>query len=138
MPHPHQPSTPGPGPLDLLEVGAWSDLDDLAAALDLLEHHVGTITRFARAEVCDPDGFEPSPVCVLRPLVPVLHRVEEAFADLGDLLGSRVEHLRTGVLVATGRLVDADLGAAALLPTPARMADTCAATRPAMPVTGAR
>ena len=87
---------------DLAELRALpTTLHDLSAQAREIAHHAGTW-------VCATDGFLPSPVCVLRPLVPVMHRLEEAFERLGWELVSECERLAVGVERAHAELVDAE------------------------------
>ena len=50
-----------------IDIPAWTDLDRLDEDMALLAGQLVEITRYARTRVCQRAGFEPSPLCLLRP-----------------------------------------------------------------------
>jgi len=96
-PHPTRTGPAGPA----LELVSWDDLARLPASLDELAAHAAAIVRHARRWVCQSDGLEPSPVCVLRPLVPVVHAISDALDDLGRDLAADLADLREGVVLTS-------------------------------------
>ncbi|MCW2814744.1 MAG: hypothetical protein JWN84_2199 [Nocardioides sp.] len=66
-----------------IEVAAWAELDQLAAAMGEVGDEMARTTAYAVAWMCRPDGFDTSPVCLLRPLGEVLERIGAAFEEAG-------------------------------------------------------
>jgi hypothetical protein len=63
----------------------WTDLEQLPGALDELAAQGEEVLAHALRWVASPAGFEPSPICVLRPL-----------AEAMDLLGAGIERFGRG------------------------------------------
>ena len=70
-----------------IEVAAWDELEQLAGAMGEVGEEMARTTAYAVAWMCRPDGFDTSPVCLLRPLAEVLERVGEAFEEAGRRWG---------------------------------------------------
>lgn len=70
-----------------IEVTGWADLEGLAEAMGEVGEQMAATTSYAVTWVCRPDGFETSPVCLLRPLAQVLGLVAQAFGEAGRLWG---------------------------------------------------
>lgn len=94
-----------------IEVVSWEDLADLPDVMDQLTQQVAEVVGHARRWVCSTEGFEPSPVCVLRPLVPVMHHVAEAFAEVEAALRRELGEIGAAVATSYGGLLGADVGA---------------------------
>lgn len=99
-----------------IEVATWADLRALPAAMDELADQLDAVVGHARAWVCSPAGFEPSPVCVLRPLAEVMGVLDEAFARAGRIFAEQWERVRDGVVVATDDLGSTDDAVARAFP----------------------
>lgn len=91
-----------------IEVGAWSDLRTLPGAMDELGAQLDDVVGHARAWVCNPDGFQPSPVCLLRPLAEVVGVLDEVFAEVGERFAEQWDRVRAGLVVATAGLSSTD------------------------------
>lgn len=102
------PSTPSADPSRTLEVATWADLAALPARMAELAEQADAIVRHARAWVCRRDGFEPSPVCVLRPLAAAMDPLEGAFVELGRRLDDQWRDLADGLRAAAIDLAAAD------------------------------
>lgn len=100
-----------------IEVRAWAELVELPAAMDELAEQLHDIVRHAVVWVCRPDGFEPSPACVLRPLAAALDPLRAGCEAVGRWFADDWADLRAGVVVAAGDLRATDERVAALLPT---------------------
>ena len=103
---------PGAGAGEVF-LDAWVDLrrlplvmDDVAAQADAIVHH-------ARTWVAQREGFEPSPVCLLRPLAEVMDVVSAAFEQAGRALAREWAEVRAGVVTAERELAAAEESAVA-------------------------
>ena len=101
---------------ETIEVVAWTELRELPAAMDRFAEQFRDITLHAVAWVCRPDGFEPSPACVLRPLAEALDPVRAGCEAVGRWFADDWADLRAGVTVATADLGATDDRVAAALP----------------------
>lgn len=106
-----------------IEVDDLEELRALPATLHELSIQAREIVEYAGTWVCATDGFQPSPVCVLRPLVPVLTRLEEAFDELGRELVGECGRLAAGLEVTHAELVGSERAAVAELGVPQRALD---------------
>ncbi|WP_309650245.1 hypothetical protein [Nocardioides sp.] len=120
------PSTPSAHPSSSLEVSSWDDLAALPARMGELAEQADAIVRHARAWVCRRVGFEPSPVCVLRPLAAAMDPLETAFVELGRRLDDQWRDLTDGVRAAAADLAAADTATAHDLAGLAGLADLAA------------
>ncbi|TNM36581.1 hypothetical protein FHP29_20865 [Nocardioides albidus] len=98
---------------DLIAVTAWTDLDELGEEMDELAGQIGTLTSYARRWVCQRAGFEPSPLCLLRPLAEVMDLVADGLGALESLALDDWADLRLGVARTARdlRLLDEDVAA---------------------------
>lgn len=80
-----------------------------------LAEQADAIVRHARDWVCRRDGFEPSPVCVLRPLAAAMDPLESAFVELGRRLDDQWRDLTDGLWAAAADLAAADSATATQL-----------------------
>lgn len=96
---------------DTIEVADWGDLDRLATAMDEVGEQLAATTVYAVGWVCRPDGFETSPVCLLRPLGEVLARVADAFRTAGRLSHDDWRRLHDATVAAAEGLRASDAGA---------------------------
>ncbi|MGI8523646.1 MAG: hypothetical protein ACR2K3_10120 [Nocardioides sp.] len=70
-------------------VREFEDFRHLLAAYDEVGAQRHELTRYADRWVCDREGFEPSPACVLRPLAEAMDVVRAGFEELADEFGRR-------------------------------------------------
>lgn len=91
-----------------IDVTSWTDLTGLPDEMDVLAGQLTSATRYARRWACQRDGFEPSPVCLLRPLGELMDVLSDCFLDLETLGLADWADLRAGVseTVADLRAVD--------------------------------
>lgn len=89
-------------------VESWQDLRRLPSDLDEVGAQAARIVDHATTWVCRKEGFEPSPVCVLRPLAEAMDLVASAFDAVGSEFAERWSTLRSGVVAATEGLADSD------------------------------
>lgn len=94
-----------------IDLPSWHDLARLDEDMAVLADQVRSVSRYARTWVCQRDGFEPSPLCLLRPLVPVLDRVADGFRELERQALADWADLREGVAATGNDLRTADLAA---------------------------
>lgn len=99
-----------------IDIPAWHDLTRLDEDMALLAGQVRSVTGYARTWVCQRDGFEPSPLCLLRPLATVLDLVAEGFLELERLALRDWADLRGGVAGTRSDLRAADHGARERMP----------------------
>ena len=92
-----------------IEVSSWTDLAALPAETDLLAEQLTSITRYARRWACQRDGFEPSALCLLRPLAELMDRLADCFHDLERVGLEDWADLRAGVVATTADLRQTDL-----------------------------
>ncbi|GEP36486.1 hypothetical protein NPS01_01490 [Nocardioides psychrotolerans] len=93
-------------------MSSWDDLEALPARMADLAQQADEIVRHARAWVCRRDGFEPSPVCVLRPLAAAMDPLEAAFAELGRRFEDQWRDLTDGLRRAAADLAATDVATA--------------------------
>ena len=99
-----------------IDIPAWTDLDRLDEDMALLADQLRSITRYARTWVCQRAGFEPSPLCLLRPLAPLLDLVADGFLELERLALADWADLREGVAGAAADLRGLDLRVSGRMP----------------------
>lgn len=93
---------PDPSAGEIIDVTSWTDLAGLPDDMASLSAQFSEICDHARRWVCQRDGFEPSPVCLLRPLAEFLDLLTGAVdttervvrAEWGDLTAGVVETTR--------------------------------------------
>lgn len=107
-------TSPGtsPGTSHALVVDDWSDLDRLREAMLEVDDQLAATVDHAVLHMCRPDGFAPSPACLLRPLSEVMELIGSALEAGGRAY--RQDWRRTGddVLAAARELRASDVGAA--------------------------
>jgi hypothetical protein len=91
-----------------VHVEDWGDLRRLPRVMDEVGDQVDRIVEHATTWVANPAGFEPSPVCLLRPLADAMGPLARAFADLGREFGEQWAQVREGVVVAERELTASD------------------------------
>jgi hypothetical protein len=96
-----------------VHVESWADLRRLPQVMDEIGEQLDEVVTHARTWVARRDGFEPSPVCLLRPLAEAMGLVEAAFAGLGREFGEQWGAVRAGVVAAERELAEADAAAVA-------------------------
>jgi hypothetical protein len=93
----------------VIEVDDWATLDGLVTAMAEVGEQMAATTSYAVGWMCRPDGFVPSPVCLLRPLAEVLELVAGAFAEVGRVWDDDWERMRDATTEASRRLRASDL-----------------------------
>lgn len=116
MPDEMPDDTPPPD----IEVSAWTDLERLPRAMDGLAAQYAEILAYARSWVCQRAGFEPSPVCLLRPLAEAVDLLSDAFAVVERVGRDHWDDLHDGVVATAADLRTVDGGVAAAFPEVAR------------------
>lgn len=101
--------------MDVLEA-QWEELRRLPRLLEELAEQATEVTEYAVRWVACRDGFEPSPVCLLRPLAEAMGVVRAAFEQAERAAVAELVGIAAGVEVAAGELRAADAGVAARLP----------------------
>lgn len=91
------------------------DLAPLVGLLDLLAEHQRAIGAYAAAWVCRPDGFAPSPVCLLQPLGAALGPLREQVEAVSAELVVAWQGLADGVRGAVAEIDRADDAVAGVL-----------------------
>lgn len=86
----------------------WQDLRRLPAVMDEVAEQADLIVGHARTWVANRAGFEPSPVCLLRPLAEAMDLVDWAFRRLGEELDEQWSQVRAGVVAAEWELRSSD------------------------------
>ncbi|MEV7430390.1 hypothetical protein AB0N29_12305 [Nocardioides sp. NPDC092400] len=103
--------------MDVL-VTDWEDLRRLPGVLDEAAGQAGDITAHAVRWVAQREGFEPSPVCLLRPLAEAMDAVRAAFEAAGRTAVAGLADLRQGVESAARDLEASDAAATGCFPAP--------------------
>ena len=89
-------------------VEEWTDLRRLPQVMDEVAEQADRIVGHATRWVANPAGFEPSPVCLLRPLAEAMDAVAWAFRRTGDEFGEAWADVRSGVVTAERELAGSD------------------------------
>lgn len=89
-------------------VADWDDLRRLPQVLDEVADQADQIVQHATRWVANRAGFEPSPVCLLRPLAEAMDAVAWAFTRTGDEFAEQWAVVRAGVVAAERELADSD------------------------------
>lgn len=90
----------------------WDDLRRLPLVMDEVADQADRIVEHATTWVANRAGFEPSPVCLLRPLAEAMDQVARAFEGVGREFGGQWAEIRAGVVTAERELVGSDQRAA--------------------------
>ena len=88
------------------------DLRRLPEVLDEVGAQADQVVRHATEWVASRRGFEPSPVCLLRPLAEVMDLVAWAFESVGRELAEQWADVRAGVVVSERALAASEESAA--------------------------
>lgn len=99
-----------------IDVTSWTDLEGLPDDMAALDAQYSAITEHATTWVCQRAGFEPSPVCLFRPLAEVMDLLAEAFGWTQRLVADEWADLRAGVAATTADLQAVDQMVADALP----------------------
>lgn len=91
-----------------VHVEDWEDLRRLPRVMDEVGDQVDRIVEHATTWVARRAGFEPSPVCLLRPLAEAMDLVARSFEGLGREFGDQWAQVREGVVVAERELAASD------------------------------
>lgn len=85
-------------------ITSWAGLAALGSDMGHLSDDLREITAYARQWVCQRDGFEPSPVCLLRPLAALMDLLADGFLALEQQALADWADLRTGVDLVSDEL----------------------------------
>lgn len=94
-------------------VEEWVDLRRLPLVMDDVADQAARIVGHATTWVASRSGFEPSPVCLLRPLAEAMDLVRWAFERAGREFAEEWSDVRAGVVTAERLLAGSDDRAAA-------------------------
>ncbi|WP_244930005.1 hypothetical protein [Nocardioides sp. W7] len=89
-------------------VERWADLQRLPLVMDEVAEQADRIVAHATTWVANRAGFEPSPVCLLRPLAEAMEVIGTAFGRMGDEFAESWADVRTGVVIAERELAGSD------------------------------
>lgn len=92
-----------------IAVEQWGDLLSLPEVMDVLGGQLDQIAEHLDTWMCNDAGFEPSPVCLLRPLGALLRLVADGFAEVKDAFDAQWAADREGVVTATELLRGEDV-----------------------------
>ncbi len=99
-----------------IDVTAWTDLAGLPDDMTTLGDQFAQICDHARRWMCRRDGFEPSPVCLLRPLAELVDLVADALDATEQVVRAEWVDLTDGVVETTRELRQLDAAVADRLP----------------------
>jgi hypothetical protein len=89
-------------------VERWGDLQQLPYVMDEVADQMEGIVEHATTWVANRAGFEPSPVCLLRPLAEAMDLLAQAFEELGEEFAEQWAQVRAGVVTAERELSGSD------------------------------
>lgn len=89
-------------------VERWLDLRRLPEVMDDVADQAAQVVDHAVTWVARRDGFEPSPVCLLRPLAEAMDQVGAAFEELGRRYAAQWQEIRDAVVTAGADLARSD------------------------------
>jgi hypothetical protein len=96
------------GEIEVL-VREFDDFRHLTTAYDEVGAQRLDLSRYVGRWVCDREGFEPSPACVLRPLAEAMDVVRAGFEELADEFGRRWSRGRDAIMASERALRAAEL-----------------------------
>lgn len=99
-----------------IAVTSWTDLERLPREMDALAAQYSEISRYARGWVCQRAGFEPSPVCLLRPLAEAMDVLADVFTVVERVGSDHWDDLHEAVVATTADLRAVDQWVADALP----------------------
>lgn len=85
-------------------ITSWAGLAALRRDTDRLADDLRATTTYARQWVCQREGFEPSAICLLRPLAALMDRLAEGFLALEERALADWADLQAGVDLVSGEL----------------------------------
>lgn len=101
------------GANDEVYVERWADLRRLPLIMDEAAEQAEQIVDYATRWVANRAGFEPSPVCLLRPLAEAMDAVAWAFEQAGEAFAEQWAEVRAGVVESQRLLAASDARAGA-------------------------
>lgn len=101
---------------DEIDVTSWTDLEHLPREMDVLAAQYADIFGYARSWVCQRVGFEPSPVCLLRPLAELMDVLAAAVSVVERVGRDHWDDLHDAVVATTADLQAVDQWVADALP----------------------
>ena len=99
-----------------IDVTSWTDLERLPREMDALAVQYAEIFGYARTWVCQRAGFEPSPVCLLRPLAEAMEALTEVLGVVERVGRTHWDDLHDAVVATTADLKTVDQWVADALP----------------------
>ena len=99
-----------------IDVTSWTDLEHLPAEMDALAGQFAEIFGYARTWVCQREGFEPSPVCLLRPLAELMDVLVGVLGVVERIGRDHWDDLHDAVVAITADLRTVDQWVADALP----------------------
>ncbi|NYJ02760.1 hypothetical protein HNR19_003458 [Nocardioides thalensis] len=99
-----------------IDVTSWTDLEHLPREMDALAAQYAEIFGYARTWVCQRAGFEPSPVCLLRPLAELMDVLTSVLGTVERVGRDHWDDLHDGVVATTADLRTVDAWVADVLP----------------------
>lgn len=99
-----------------IDVKSWTDLEHLPREMDALAAQYAAIFGYARTWVCQRAGFEPSPVCLLRPLAELMDVLAGVLGVVERVGRDHWDDLHDGVVATTADLRTVDEWVADALP----------------------
>jgi hypothetical protein len=99
-----------------IDVTSWTDLDGLPADIDVLAAQAHEIFEHARTWVCQRQGFEPSPLCLLGPLAELMDLLAHGFTEVERIAVGDWRSIRDAVVATTADLKAVDQLVAEWLP----------------------
>lgn len=99
-----------------IDVSAWTDLAGLPDDMEALAGQLRSITGYARRWACQGAGFEPSRLCLLRPLAGLMDLLAEGFTELEQVGVADWADLEAAVVDTTADLQAADAWVVDALP----------------------
>lgn len=99
-----------------IDVTSWTDLAGLPDDMATLSAQFSQIAEHARTWVCQRRGFEPSPVCLLRPLAAYLDLLITAVDETERFVTGEWADLSAGVRATAADLTTVDQWVADALP----------------------
>ncbi|WP_322937055.1 hypothetical protein [Nocardioides bizhenqiangii] len=99
-----------------IDITSWTDLDGLPRDIDVLAAQAHQIFQHARTWVCQREGFEPSPICLLSPLAELMDVFAQGFAEVERIAVADWQSIREAVVATTADLKAVDQMVADWLP----------------------
>ncbi len=99
-----------------IDVTSWTDLEGLPDDMAALDAQFAALTEHATTWVCQRAGFEPSDLCLFRPLAEAMDWLAAAFGWTRRTVADEWSDLQAGVAATTADLRTVDQMVADALP----------------------